>query len=60
MNKDTIKGGAKQAAGNIEKKVGHATGDTKMEARGAVREGEGAVEKTVGKAKDAMRDALKH
>jgi uncharacterized protein YjbJ (UPF0337 family) len=60
MHKDTIKGAAKQAAGSMEKKVGRATGDTDMEARGAAREGEGAVQKTFGKVKDAARDALKH
>jgi uncharacterized protein YjbJ (UPF0337 family) len=60
MHKDTIKGAAKQAAGNVEKTVGRATGDTEMETRGAAREGEGAVQKTFGKAKDAVRDVLKH
>jgi uncharacterized protein YjbJ (UPF0337 family) len=60
MHKDTIKGAAKEAAGNIEKNVGRATGDSEMEAKGAAREGAGAVQKTVGKVKDAARDALKH
>jgi len=59
MNKDTIAGAAKQAAGSIEKKVGHAVGDTSMEAKGAVKEGEGLVQKSFGQAKDAARDALK-
>jgi uncharacterized protein YjbJ (UPF0337 family) len=60
MQKDTIKGAAKEAAGSVKKNVGRAVGDTRMEAGGAAMEGEGAVQKNFGKAKDAVRDALKH
>ena len=60
MHKDTIKGTAKDAAGAVKKTAGRATGDVNMEAEGAALQGEGKVQKTFGKAKDAVRDVLKH
>lgn len=60
MHKDTIKGSAKDAAGAIEKTAGRATGDADMEADGLAMQGEGKVQKTFGKAKEAVRDVLKH
>ena len=38
MNRDQVKGRAKEVAGNIEKNVGKAIGNDKMQVKGAVKE----------------------
>jgi uncharacterized protein YjbJ (UPF0337 family) len=55
MDKDRIKGTAKQAEGTIKEKVGQATGDTSLEIEGKIEKSEGAVQKAFGKVKDALR-----
>ncbi len=60
MHKDEIKGAAKQARGQVKEAVGKATGDAKLRADGAADKVEGAVQRKVGEAKHAVRDALKH
>lgn len=60
MHKDEMKGSAKKMAGTVKDKVGKATGDDKMRAEGKADKAEGSIQKGVGKAKDAARDALKH
>ena len=60
MHKDTVKGTAKDAAGEIKKKTGQLTDNERMEAEGAALQGEGKVQKTFGDAKEAVRDVLKH
>jgi len=51
MNKDQVKGRAKEVAGKIEKNVGRAVGSTKTEAKGLVKEVAGKIQKTVGDAR---------
>ena len=60
MHKDTVEGTAKDAAGEIKKKTGQLTDNERMEAEGAALQGEGKVQKTVGDAKEAVRDVLKN
>jgi uncharacterized protein YjbJ (UPF0337 family) len=48
MNKDQVKGRAKEVAGKIEKNVGRAIGNPKVEAKGLVKEVAGKVQKNVG------------
>ena len=60
MHKDEIKGTAKEARGNIKDAVGKATGDENLRADGAADKTEGAIQKGVGKVKEAARDALTH
>ena len=55
MDKDRIKGTAKQAEGTIKEKVGKVTGDTSLEVEGKIERAEGTVQKAFGKAKDALR-----
>jgi uncharacterized protein YjbJ (UPF0337 family) len=50
MNKDQIKGSAKEAAGKVQKNVGKAVGSTGQQIKGGVRE-------IVGKAQKAYGDA---
>jgi uncharacterized protein YjbJ (UPF0337 family) len=51
MNKDQIKGAARQAAGKVQKKVGKATGNGTQAVKGAVREAAGKTQKAYGNAK---------
>ena len=60
MHKDEVKGAAKQARGHVKDAVGKATGDEKLRVDGAADKAEGAVQKEFGKAKEKVRDALKH
>jgi len=45
--------------GAVKDAIGKATGDEKLRADGAADKAEGAIQKGVGKAKEAVRDALK-
>lgn len=60
MHKDEVKGAAKEVRGNVKDAVGKATGDEKLRADGAADKAEGTVQKGFGKAKEAVRDALKN
>ncbi|MBZ9811203.1 CsbD family protein [Mesorhizobium sp. BR1-1-9] len=59
MHKDEVKGSAKKLRGEVKDKVGKMTGDDKLRTDGAADKAEGSIQKGVGKAKDAVRDALK-
>jgi uncharacterized protein YjbJ (UPF0337 family) len=60
MHKDTIKGAAKDAKGQIKEAAGKATGDDRLAAEGAADRVAGKMQKGVGEMKDAARKALKH
>ena len=55
MDKDRIKGSAKQAKGAIKEVAGKVTGDDKLEADGKADKIEGKVQNAIGGAKDALR-----
>ncbi len=59
MDKDRIKGTAQKIKGSIEKTVGRLTGNKKLERDGMVDKAVGSAREGVGKAKDAVRDAIK-
>lgn len=59
MHKDQIEGAGKQARGAVKDAVGKMTGDAKLQADGKLDKAEGKIQGEVGKAKDAVRDALK-
>jgi uncharacterized protein YjbJ (UPF0337 family) len=62
MNKDQIKGSAKDIAGKAQRKVGELTGNEDQQAEGLARQGEGKAQKGAGNVKDAadsLRDKLK-
>jgi uncharacterized protein YjbJ (UPF0337 family) len=60
MNKDQMKGAAKDAKGSIKEAAGKMTGNDRLRAEGAADKAAGKVQKGVGDVKDAARDALKH
>jgi uncharacterized protein YjbJ (UPF0337 family) len=55
MNKDRIKGAAREMRGKIKEVTGKATGDKKVEAKGAAQKTAGKARNTLGKAEDAAR-----
>jgi len=57
MDKDRLKGKAKDIAGRVERQVGEWTGDKDAQAEGTGKQVEGKVQNTFGKAKDALRQA---
>lgn len=59
MNKDELKGKAKDVAGRVERQVGEWTDDGKMQGEGAARQAEGKVQKGFGKLKQGASDAMK-
>jgi len=59
MNKNRIAGTAKQAKGVVKEALGKVTGNVKLRAKGRADKIEGTVQKTIGKAKDAARGALR-
>jgi len=59
MNRDQVKGKAKDIAGKVQQKVGEATGSTTQQVKGFAKQVEGKVQKGAGDAAEAVRDADK-
>ena len=57
MNKDRVQGTIDEVVGNAKRHIGKITGNTGTQVEGAVQQLKGKVENTIGKAKDAARDA---
>ena len=55
MDKDRIKGSAKQTKGAVKEVIGKVTGDAKLEAEGKSDKVAGKVQNAVGGLKDALR-----
>jgi uncharacterized protein YjbJ (UPF0337 family) len=55
MDKDRVKGSAKQLKGSVKKAVGKATGDAKLQAEGKSEKTAGKVQNAIGGLKDVMR-----
>jgi uncharacterized protein YjbJ (UPF0337 family) len=56
VNRDQVKGRAKEVAGKVEKSVGRAVGSSKTEAKGIAKEITGKVQKTLGDARNELRN----
>lgn len=59
MDTDRIKGAAEQVKGSVKEAIGKVTGDTKLQAEGTVEKTAGKAQNAVGGAKDTVRDTLK-
>lgn len=55
MNRDQVKGRAKELAGKVQQGVGRAIDSPKTEAKGIVKEITGKVQKTVGDVRDDLK-----
>lgn len=58
MNKDQIKGTAKDIAGEVQENIGKVTGNREQEAKGDARQVEGKLQKGVGDVKEGIKDAV--
>ena len=58
MDKDELKGKAKQAKGSIKRKAGELTDNPDLEAEGAVDQAAGQVQEGFGKAKQEVREVI--
>ena len=59
MNKDQIKGAAKEMAGKVQRKAGELVDSPEHEAKGAAKEVAGKVQKSFGNAKEDVKDNLR-
>ena len=59
MNRDQVKGTAKDIAGKVQEKVGQATGSTSQQVKGVAKQVEGKVQKGVGNIEQAVTDTDK-
>ena len=57
MNRDQVKGAAKDTAGKIQRKVGELTGNENQQAKGTAKQVEGKVQKGVGNIEQALDEA---
>ena len=55
MDKDRVKGSAKQAKGKIKEVAGKLTGDAKLQAEGKATKTAGKIQSFIGGIKDALR-----
>jgi uncharacterized protein YjbJ (UPF0337 family) len=58
MNEDRLKGTFDEVVGSIKRKAGELTHDTPLQAEGIAQQVKGKLEKALGKAKDAVREAI--
>ena len=59
MNRDQVKGTAKDIAGKVQEKIGQVTGNTSQQVKGVAKQVEGKVQKGVGDVKEAAQDIEK-
>jgi uncharacterized protein YjbJ (UPF0337 family) len=59
MNKDQVKGAAKEAAGKVQAQAGKVLGNKEQQVKGHVREAQGKAQHVVGDAKKMAKDATK-
>ena len=59
MDKDRVRGSAKQVKGAVKETIGRVVGDSKIASEGKADKAEGKVQNVIGGLKDAVRDAVK-
>ena len=60
MNKDQVKGVAKDIAGKVQEKAGKLVGSKEQQVKGLGKQISGQAEKSYGDAKEAVKDANRH
>lgn len=58
MNKDQVEGSVKEVVGKVQSKTGELVGSKEQQAKGLLKEAEGKTQKTVGNAKEVLKDAV--
>jgi len=56
MNKDQVKGKAKDIGGKIQEEVGKVIGSSEQQAKGLAKQSEGKVQENYGDAKEIVKD----
>ncbi|MET0855953.1 MAG: CsbD family protein [Telluria sp.] len=59
MNKDQVKGKAKDIGGKIQEEVGKVVGSNKQQAEGLANQAEGKLQEKAGDAKEVIRDSTR-
>jgi uncharacterized protein YjbJ (UPF0337 family) len=59
VNKDQVKGVAKEVSGSVKEAAGKVTGSKKTEAKGKIEKAAGKVQKAYGNAKQDLKDAMR-
>jgi uncharacterized protein YjbJ (UPF0337 family) len=59
MDRNRVKGAAHQVKGTAKEAIGRMTGDTKLRIEGAAEKLGGKVQSSFGRAKDALRQAVR-
>ena len=57
MNRDQVKGTAKDVAGKVQRKVGELTGNKRQQAKGAAKQVQGKMQKGMGNVEQALDKA---
>lgn len=57
MNRNQVKGAAKDISGKVQRKVGEMTNDRSAQAEGAAKQVEGKLQKGIGNVQQAAQDA---
>jgi uncharacterized protein YjbJ (UPF0337 family) len=57
MNKDQVKGKAKDIGGKMQEEVGKVVGSNKQQAEGLANQAEGKLQEKVGDAKEVIKDS---
>lgn len=60
MNKDQVKGAAKEIAGKVQEGVGKLVGSKEQQAKGLGKQISGEAQAVYGNAKEVINDAAKH
>ena len=60
MNKDQVKGAAKDVAGKVQEKAGKLVGSTEQQVKGLSKQISGKVQKAVGDAEQSVKDFNKN
>ncbi len=55
MNKDQVKGAAKDIAGKLQEKVGELVGNTNQQIKGLQNQAKGKVQQNIGNLKEAVK-----
>jgi uncharacterized protein YjbJ (UPF0337 family) len=59
MNKDQVKGAAKNIAGKVQEEAGKLVGSKEQQAKGLLKQATGKAEKKLGDVKEAVKDAVR-
>ena len=60
MNKDQVKGTAKDIAGKVQEEAGKLVGSDEQQVKGLAKQISGKIQKGVGDVKEAVKDSNKH